>query len=538
MNSHCGQVPGVLSVDLLLNILEEDNGYHYFTLDGQTVVLDDYLEIRPENAERLRRLARQGRVLVGPWYVLPDEFLVSSESLIRNLLLGRRMAKPYGGAMPVGYVPDTFGHPAQLPQILRGFGLDNAVLFRGVQASKSEFVWRAPDGSTVLTVFMPGGYCNAMVMSSVPERFLDLRAPQIVEMLKQAATTDTILLMNGCDHLPPRRELAEIIGEANRRLPDVYLRQGTLMENLASVRQAQPELSEVEGEFRAPRPGRVTPGVLSSRLYLKQENHKSSTLLERYAEPLAAMAVQRGYANPQAFLWQAWKYLLQNHPHDSIYGCSIDEVHQDMMCRFRWSQQIGLDVANAAFAVLAGSIDTSDLGGDLGLTIYNPVGRPRIDYVQHSVQTLEKGVHFHIRDSKGRVVPHQIVARRPVRLKYDPFTRSIELDARVKPSTVLVSAAEMATILEKNLWREWAGEEVDIVFLADVPACGYETYALCIGSARARSRHVRGSKQNGSSPACFLRPPAPQRREDMPAHYQLRIALRALATSRDPHRDR
>ena len=476
----------VETVDMLLDVLEDNAGYQYFMLDGQTIVLEEYLAIRPENADRLRPLAKQGRIMVGPWYVLPDEFLVSPESLIRNLLLGRLMAEPYGGAMRVGYVPDTFGHPAQLPQILRRFGLDSAVLFRGVQMPKSEFIWKAPDGSRVLTVFMPGGYCDSMVMSAVPKRFLELRAPQIIENLKEAATTDTILLMNGCDHLPPRRELSQIIAEANRRLPDVELRQGTLEEYLAMVRQAQPELSEIQGEFRQNRPGRVTPGVLSSRLYLKQENHRSSVLLERYAEPLAAMAADRGYDHPKAFLWQSWKYLLQNHPHDSICGCSIDAVHQDMMGRYRWSQQIGQEIANNALQILAGSVDTSELAGDIGLLVYNPVARPRVDYVLHSVQLLEKGARFHIRDSKGKVVPHQIIARRHARLKYDPFTRSIDLDARVKPATVVLSRDEMREIVEKGVWREWAGEEVDIVFLAEVPALGYETYSLSVGAARPR----------------------------------------------------
>ena len=137
----------VATVDAVLDIMERDPGYARFLLDGQTIILDDYLEVRPENAARLQRLAREGRILVGPWYIQPDEFLVSGESLIRNLLRGRRMAREYGGAMNVGYVPDTFGHIAQLPQILRGFGVETAVFWRGVGPEMTgDFRWRAPDG--------------------------------------------------------------------------------------------------------------------------------------------------------------------------------------------------------------------------------------------------------------------------------------------------------------------------------------------------------------------------------------------------------
>src|SRR5215468_1734041 len=134
----------VATVDAVLDIMERDPGYARFLLDGQTIILDDYLEVRPENVGRLQRLAREGRILVGPWYIQPDEFLVSGESLVRNLLRGRRMARDYGGAMNVGYVPDTFGHIAQLPQILRGFGMETAVFWRGVGPEMTgDFRWQA-----------------------------------------------------------------------------------------------------------------------------------------------------------------------------------------------------------------------------------------------------------------------------------------------------------------------------------------------------------------------------------------------------------
>ena len=132
-----------------------------FHFDGQTVVLDDYLEVRPEMARRLKALIRAGKIQVGPWYVLADSFLVSGESLIRNLEIGRAAARKFGGPLELGYLPDQFGHCAQLPQILAGFGFRTAVLWRGVDASvaRNRFVWEAPDGSSVLTAYLP---CTAI----------------------------------------------------------------------------------------------------------------------------------------------------------------------------------------------------------------------------------------------------------------------------------------------------------------------------------------------------------------------------------------
>ena len=145
-------------LDSVLDILERDEKYRHFHLDGQAILLEDYLEARPEREALIRRMAREGRLSVGPWYVLPDEFLVSGESLIRNLLAGRAIAREFGGYCPVGYLPDQFGHIAQMPQILRRFGIEAAVLWRGLDYEVSrhnEFWWVAPDGSRVLAVHLP-----------------------------------------------------------------------------------------------------------------------------------------------------------------------------------------------------------------------------------------------------------------------------------------------------------------------------------------------------------------------------------------------
>ena len=148
-------------IDRLLDLLDGEPAYRCFTLDGQTILLEDYLEVRPYRREKLQDYVQQGRLQIGPWYILPDEFLVSPEATIRNLILGDRVARQFGPKMQVGYIPDSFGHVSQLPQILRGFGLDTAVTWRGIGPAPNEFRWIGADGTDVLAIHLRGGYGNA-----------------------------------------------------------------------------------------------------------------------------------------------------------------------------------------------------------------------------------------------------------------------------------------------------------------------------------------------------------------------------------------
>src|SRR6266567_1504157 len=214
----------VSTIDTLLDILDRDPKFSYFMLDGQTIVLDDYLEVCPEQEERLRQHIRAGRILVGPWYLQPDEFLVSGEALVRNLQIGLHRASQFGEPMHVGYVPDCFGHIAQLPQILRGFGIDNAIFWRGVgaEAHKSEFYWAAPDGTSVLVIFLASaqGYSNARIMPLTPTEFAT-RVELLSANLLPKVTTNALLFMNGSDHLRPQDGLPAVIEAANLLLAHI-----------------------------------------------------------------------------------------------------------------------------------------------------------------------------------------------------------------------------------------------------------------------------------------------------------------------------
>ena len=205
-------------IDRLIELLDREPAYRSFMLDGQVLPIEDYLAIRPERRGDLERLVRGGRLVIGPWYALADEYLVSPEALIRNLLIGTRTAEALGGCMREGYVPDAFGHIAQLPQIFQGFGIGSAVFWRGVgdegERLHNEFWWQAPDGTSVLAIHLPDGYHNASnlgypmrwgdpsALTFDPELAVD-RLAAAVATLGPVARTPYLLLMNGIDHAEP-----------------------------------------------------------------------------------------------------------------------------------------------------------------------------------------------------------------------------------------------------------------------------------------------------------------------------------------------
>jgi mannosylglycerate hydrolase len=347
-------------VDDVLATLERDPAFRSFTLDGQAVVLEDYLELRPEQEGRLRALLADGRLSVGPSYVLPDELLVGGESLVRNLLLGRAVCERLG-ARPsrAGYMPDSFGHPAQLPQVLRGFGVESFLFSRGLGDELERlgrvFRWRAPDGSEVAAFNLLGHYDSVAALRS-PEDLAE-RVERLVERhrdeLARVGLRD-VLLCNGSDHLPVQPELPELLRRCEKLLPGARFELASFDDYVAAALPTPRRLPVYEGELLGSREHNVLRGVNSARIYLKQANERAERrlLAAQTAAALAALAGRLEY--PAADFRFAWRELLRNHPHDSICGCSVDEVHEDMMERYTRLERTISVLERKAVAALAG----------------------------------------------------------------------------------------------------------------------------------------------------------------------------------------
>ncbi len=368
-------------VDGVIDTLERDPAFSSFTLDGQAIVLEDYLDVRPENEGRLRALLKDGRLEVGPSYILPDEFLVGSEPLVRNLLIGREVCQRFGVApSPVGYMPDSFGHPLQLPQILRGFGLGSFIFSRGMGDQLDEvgvvFRWRAPDGSAVLAFQQLPHYGNFARVAGADDA--EARVAGIVERFGPAldrAGVNEVLLCNGSDHLPIQPELPALCDELGRRFPggrvhDLELRATTSTRSARSTCRRGAASCWGAGS-RTCCAASIRHGSTSS-VQTSVPSGGCSTV-----ETLAALhALVSGEACPSADFSLAWRELLRNHPHDSICGCSCDEVHRDMLVRYESLERTVWQLGYCAFERL-GAREAEGRA-----TVFNPLPEARSGLVE------------------------------------------------------------------------------------------------------------------------------------------------------------
>ena len=426
-------------LDRLVDFFETEDDSSVFHLDGQTVVLEDYAEINPEGYERLKALIRQGRVLVGPWYCMPDEFLVSGEALIRNLLRGDALSRA-AGAEPwkCGYICDIFGHNAQMPQILRGFGIDNAVLGRGTNAHTTPpvFLWQGADGSQVTVMKLPdnngyGDFTGTVSGQRVANNAIDPdsedfenRIVPYIQALKEKANTDVLVLWNALDHEPFHEESSGYVRRMRQLFPEDEIYHCNLLRAVEQLRKSD-GLPVKQGELRET--GRdlssnyiqLLTHVLSSRQSLKQRNDACQALLEKTLEPALLVLASFGFKPNDSFRQTAWKHLLQNHPHDSICGCSIDRVHEDMAFRFSQAESIAETLIHEGLWKMIGGLrfagdqtrhllrlNTSPLSGDDVVSLTIPFHKDTPKW--HEPLGYEDIAAFRLYDESGTELPYAV----------------------------------------------------------------------------------------------------------------------------------
>ncbi len=337
-------------VNIMKKLLEYMNHHplYKFTFDGQSIVIRDFLELEPSEESRLRTLAKEGRLLFGPWYVQSDEWLISGESIIRNLELGLNLARKFGKPLMVGYVPDTFGHVPQLPEIFKLFGIRHVMLWRGVprKLNSTPFWWMAPSGSKVLVTYLFDSYSNGAYLPC-DEEHLKTTVQQMIARSKQHLNIPLLLLMNGTDHAPPQLGLEKVLHQV-REKAKLNVLFGTLQEYIELLDQIMKDknvqLITWEGELRDSCKAPILSGVLSSRIYLKQYNVRLQRIHEDYLFPLSAIVHLLGGNPPMDRIYRSLEMLIENHSHDCIGGCSTDEVHNAMMQRFRATEQLAMSI--------------------------------------------------------------------------------------------------------------------------------------------------------------------------------------------------
>ena len=421
-----------LTVDFindLLGIMEEIPDYT-FLLDSQAVPLEDYLEVMPENREKLRALIQAGRIDAGPWYSALDMNCLTGESIVRNMLWGHLVVEEFGPVMKVGYTPFGWGQMSQLPQIYRGFGIDVAFFYRGItvkEVPQSEFIWEGADGSKLWTSrFGTGARYNfyfdvwrKAFYSGLPHRLnrrfhwgedaapfklctdesrfdhgsvFKVDRPLQSEKLREAFRdliarekehfgVGEIAFMHGMDTSSPDRREALVVSECQKHLGEgESLFYSSLSRYAAAIKQKMQgkELVRVKGEVRHLKMTEygfsyIANDIISARSRQKAFMVQVESSLTRKAEPFAAMALFAGQPWPAKYLEIGWKQFLKCHPHDTMGGCGTDRLEEDAMYRLRDTLSIANLVSSESLMAVQGCIDTAPLGNDVVvLTVFNP----------------------------------------------------------------------------------------------------------------------------------------------------------------------
>ena len=413
-----------------------------YVLDGQVYPLEEYLDVLPENLEEMKQLIADKKLVIGPFYTQFDEWLPSAENMIRNCLYGKKYADSYGGYMKAGYLPDNFGHPMQLPQILNGFGLDSLMFMRGMpelpDGYPDEFLYEGIDGSKVLVSHFRETYTGAfdifnkkidpmqkrdvpyydgylsfefhreLAVHDDPERI----AKNLIgnaKRIQERYPSGIIPLISGYDHLPPQINIGDSVKLANELQDEFDFIMGSAEDYVNAVYENISDPLIYKEELIGSMYQYVLLGALSTRSYLKRQNFACEVMLERYAEPLIAIADMYGYKNKPRLMEESWKLMMINSAHDSIHGSSVDEVHLEMESRYAAVRQNTAGVINEALSHMENHVNHWWKNDERGVLYYTPVTS---DFAQPMEIWLPIGdSNVKMIDSEGNYLPTQIVPR-------------------------------------------------------------------------------------------------------------------------------
>lgn len=487
-------------IDDLLELFEVDPSFNSFHLDGQTIILDDYLQVRPEKRQAIQQAINEGKLRIGPFYILQDDFLISSESNVRNMLIGMEESRKWGTPVMLGYFPDTFGNMGQTPQLMKQAGISAAAFGRGVKpigfdnqvleaenysSQYSEMWWKGPDQTAIFGLLFANWYSNGNEIPVEKEAALAFWKQKLADA-EQYASTNHLLMMNGVDHQPVQKDISKAIHLANELFPDYEFIHSNFTDYLEAVQKDVPEdLGSVEGELTS----QETDGwytlanTASARVYLKQWNTKVQRQLENITEPLATMAYEVSGNYPHDQLDYAWKTLMQNHPHDSICGCSVDSVHREMMPRFEKADEVGKYLAQDSLEQLTAAIDTTGFPKDsFPFVIVNTAGMDKTGEAEITIELERK------RFAEG--IPEQLyqeLENLPKR-KYHVETKS----GATIPAILSEETVQFGYDLPKDRFRvPYMARMIKVTLpLENMPAFSWETFALVEGEAKAEEKET------------------------------------------------
>lgn len=500
--------------------MENNPEYKYFTLDGQAIVLDDYLEVKPYMKDCLKKLVADGLLLIGPWYSLVDCYSVNPESIIRNLLMGDKVCREYGAPMKVGYSIFSFGQMAQLPQIYHGFGIHDIIFYKGASTKEfpqSEFLWIAPDGSTALATRLgkekrwnfyfdfdipvllggdakkPGweskftdgsrlchlnDAAHKQLYACILEPDIRIRKEKIRECIKnimddlsESASERVFAAFDGTDFTSPFKEIPEVIKTANEMFQgELVLESSNPERYFEDLKESidTNSLKKYTGEMCFGPVSHVHSETMGTNTSIKQANFHAENTLLNYAEPLSVIAKVTGGTYEYDILELAWRYLFQAHAHDSIHGSGDPKIKPDNLYRLAQVQEIADSITKRAVEGVVSLIDFNAFDKeDIALTVFNTTPYVRSDVMELTIDlpSEERAEDFWIEDLEGNRVESYKIGEEKFNLAM--------VHRKFRPKSVYSDRFTLN------------------VYVTDVPAMGFKTYKI---------KRIKGSIATSTNP--------------------------------------
>lgn len=434
----------------VLDTLESQEDFKYFMIDAQASLLDDYLKWRPEDESRIKNLVQKGKLTIGPWYTQTDQLVISGESIVRNLYYGIDRCKDFGNPMMVGYVPDSFGQSAQMPQIYKGFGIDSSLFWRGVSddmVDTTEFMWKGSDGSKVLAVQIPFGYYYG---GNIPEEEEDLKKylKEQIGKLKDKASTNNVYFPNGFDQAPIRKNLPDILRKANKVDSENEYEISSIENYMKAVRADRSEFNELQGEFVNGKHMRIHKSIFSSRSDLKIMNNKLENYIVNVLEPLLTLSHSLGNEYPHLVLKDIWKLMFENAAHDSIGACNSDTTNEDVYTRYKQARDLSTNLLDLHMRLISTQIKNNN--EEITLTLFNPLPEERNEVIEFEAYIPSED--FIIKNTKGEILNYVVKSKEDITdyvltqtIRLNP-SKKIYIPTTVYRATIALNAKDIPSL--------------------------------------------------------------------------------------------
>ncbi|EAD1188031.1 mannosylglycerate hydrolase [Listeria monocytogenes] len=437
----------------VIETLEAKESYHFYLMDAQSSLIEDYLRYCPEDKTRLEKLITEKRLITGPWYTQTDQLVISQESIVRNLLYGTRIAREMGHSMAVGYVPDAFGQGGNMPQIYKEFEISKFLFWRGVadnRLKQTEFIWRGDDGTEMLAEQIPFGYYYG---ANIPENEAELKTylNDQIGALEEKASTRNVYFPNGLDQAPVRKNLPELVAKFNELDSTREYQIASPETFFADLEKDVTDLPVIAGELTEGKHSRLHKSIFSTRADLKQANNEIENFLSNVLEPVLSISYSLGNRYPHNELAEIWKLMFENAAHDSIGGCNSDTTNRDVKHRYKLASDLATNLLDLNMRLISEKIEQKQ---SFQFTVFNPLPYEKSGVIKMTAYIPED--NFTVEDAQGNTLLYTILEKTDL----TDYVLNQHIDLNPSKPVYLPEKVFLATML---------------VNVNSLPALGYDT---------------------------------------------------------------